>query len=80
MSNYVWEKIDGFQSPREFSRFLKWIEKQLAEGSCEEILLEDSGQEYWQERHFKSRESGEVWKLVRPDPGYYAGAWYPVSL
>ena len=79
MTEYVWEKIDGFQSKREFSQFVRWIEKQLKENSCEEIFVVGNTPQDWQERRFKSRETGEIWRLVHPDPGYFPGAWGPVE-
>lgn len=79
MTEYTWERIDGFQSKGEFLQFVKWIEKQVAEGACEEIIVLGNTLQNWQERHFKSKQTGEVWKLMQPDPGYYAGAWGPME-
>ena len=59
--------------------FVEWIEKQVADGTCEELPVQGNTLENWQERHFKSKETGETWKLMHPDPGYYAGAWGPVK-
>lgn len=79
MSNYIWERIDGFTSISEFNRFLIWIEKQLEEGACEELLLDRDNQEYAQKRFFRSKKNGEIWELILPDPGYYSGAWGPAN-
>lgn len=79
MTKYIWEKIDGFQSQKEFIKFVIWIEKQVTEGACEELVVPGNTMMDWQERRFKSKDTGEVWRLVQPDPGYFPGAWGPLK-
>ena len=77
MTNCAWEKIESFQSPMEFRRFLKWIEHQKSEGLCTE-MYGDVKQDAWADRYFVCTASREIWVLRQPDPGYFAGSWLPV--
>lgn len=75
MANCNWEEIEAFQSPLEFKRFVKWIEQQRDDGICRE--MENTGGP-WADRTFVCNETGEVWVLRHPDPGYFAGSWTPL--
>ena len=78
MARCSWEKIESFQSLGEYKRFVKWIEALAKNGECEEVSYTDVNQnDPWSDRRFKCNESGEIWKLSCPDPGYYSGSWLP---
>lgn len=78
MSNCFWEKIEAFQSENEYNRFIYWVENQKKDGLCEEIIEPRTDEaDVWRDRYFKCNETGEVWKLSRPDPGYFRGSWLP---
>lgn len=79
MNNFVWEEIRGFRSPWEYSRFVDYLEKQIADGYTEEVAIE---LEYGRGmvsggRWFKDVGSGSIWRLVPPDPPF-TGLWEPV--
>ena len=77
MSGCSWEKIEAFQSPMEYRRFVLWIEIQLSQGICEEIPNDGDIAIGNDNRIFKCMASGERWKLSFPDPGYFPGSWLP---
>ena len=33
MKNYLWEEIHGFSYPSQYSKFIKFLEKQIASGN-----------------------------------------------
>ena len=63
-----WEEIRGFQSPGEFNRFVGWITEQAKLGTVEEVPISSpyAGATF-QEKWFRHKESGKVWRLVWPD-------------
>ncbi len=71
-----WEKIDAFQSPMEFRRFVKWIERQRDDDLCEE---QSNHGDVWADRIFRCKRTNESWVLKQPDPGYFAGSWMPLE-
>lgn len=80
MCNCNWEIIEEFSSLAEFKRFCAWIESQLEKNVIEQISVKNSyAGEYFEEKWFKCKESGQVWRLVYPDPGYFPGVWEPVD-
>ena len=79
MSACPWDIIGAFQELGEFRRFQRWIGEQIALGVAEEVPV---GQRYagastLNERWFKHKASGTVWRLVEPDPPF-AGTFEPV--
>ncbi len=72
----AWEKIGGFESPGEYEQFVRYIEAQLAAGIAEEVPVDpDHGPgELYGGRWFRSVDTGEVWRLVPPDPPF-RGLW-----
>lgn len=80
MNHCPWEKIDAFQRLSEFQRFECWIAEQLASGTAEEIPVKHryAGATTFNERWFKHKPSGTVWRLVNPDPPF-AGTFEPVE-
>jgi hypothetical protein len=65
----LWEEIHGFRSPGEFFRFESWIDSQVEEGGAVKIAASSQylGAPVFAESWYQNRESGEVWRLVRPD-------------
>jgi hypothetical protein len=76
----IWEEIHGFASPGEYDRFVEFIHGQVASGHAEQVEVDENygrGEIYggsW----FRDTESGEVWRLVPPDPPF-RGLWEPVA-
>lgn len=75
MSDCNWEEIIGFRSEAEYLRFVQWIEGQVKQGICEEIIKEVEQIGEWDDRLFKCKQSGVAWRLSCPDPGYFPGSW-----
>lgn len=72
MTNCPWEAIDGFLDRREFDRFRRWMEDRVAAGAARRVPI--TGGRYGiaslEEVRFQHVESGEVWRLVSPDPPF----------
>lgn len=74
-----WEEIGGVQSPGEFVRFASWMEEQLNNGTATKVpvtapYLGASFDEAW----FSHHDSGQVWRLVKPDFPF-TGLFEPVE-
>ncbi|WP_330114601.1 hypothetical protein SA496_24255 [Pseudomonas sp. JS3066] len=78
MSDCYWEEIHEFNSLNEYRRFVQWIESQVEQGISEEVIELGKHSGEWDDRWFKCKLSGKVWKLSCPDPGYFSGSWLPV--
>ncbi len=78
MKNCSWETIRSFSSMAEFKRFVKWIEHQLENGECIEVIEPIDSAMPLQSKKFRCLNSGEIWILSFPDPGYFSGSWEPV--
>jgi hypothetical protein len=76
MSRSGWEEIHGFSTPEEYRRFVEYIQRQVALGQAEEVPVDPSygPGELFGGRWFRDLESGEVWRLIPPDPPFY-GVW-----
>ena len=75
----VWEEIHGFTSPGEYTRFVQYLEGQVATGVAREQPVDplyEKGMIYG-ERWFQDIETGAVWRVVPPDPPL-RGLWEPV--
>jgi hypothetical protein len=79
MSASAWEEIHGFESPGEYARFVRYVERQVDEDHVrEEAVDPDYGAGMiFGGRWFRDLESGELWRLVPPDPPF-RGCWEPV--
>lgn len=77
MNDCLWEEIHAFSSPNEFHRFVRWIENQIQTGDCEELLESNKSIGPWDDRRFRCKSTGQIWKLSCPDPGYFPGSWLP---
>ncbi|WP_338720297.1 hypothetical protein [Devosia sp. XK-2] len=67
MTNY-WEKIDGFRSPGEVLRFEAWIMEQIAGGTAIKVPVSAPySVGGFDEEWFQHLDSGEIWRLVKPD-------------
>lgn len=79
MINCPWEKINGFRSYIDFENFLKWIDEQVRVHQAEELTVL---QHYMdvnciEERWYRHISSGQVWRLVWPDPPF-TGLFAPI--
>ena len=76
----VWEEIHGFTSPSEYTRFVKYIEQQVADLQAEEIIPNPNyGKgEIYGGRWFRHVNCLQVWRLVEPDYPF-KGLWEPVE-
>jgi len=76
----VWEEIHGFTSPGEYTRFVRYLEGQVAAGQALEVPVDlDYGSgEIYGGRWFQDVETGSVWRLIPPDPPF-RGLWEPVN-
>ena len=71
-----WEEIDSFRSHTEFTRFITWIDGQVRNGNATEVTsLDYSAGKSISERQFVCMECQSIWRLMYPDPGYFAGAF-----
>jgi hypothetical protein len=65
-----WEPIEGFGSPGEFDRFVSWIGGFVDQGAAARIPVDPE----WKdanplfEEWYRCIETGQVWRLLRPDP------------
>lgn len=77
----MWEEIQGSQTPGEYRRFVDCLEAQARAGIARELPADpDYGRgEVYGGRWFQDIESGEVWRLVPPDPPF-TGLWERVRL
>jgi hypothetical protein len=75
----LWDEIHGFSSPSEYARFVRYLEGQVLSGAAKEIAPdpEYGAGEIYGGRWFQHSESGEIWRLVSPDPPFH-GLWEPV--
>jgi hypothetical protein len=76
-----WEPIDGFRSPGEFELFESWIADRVADGTAARIPVDPA----WKdanplvEEWYRCIQTGEVWRLLRPDPPS-RGSFAPVGV
>lgn len=60
------EKIEGFVSPKEFERFLTFIEGLIDENLIKQIQIPKKHDSYNGERWYLTKEK-QVWRLIPPD-------------
>lgn len=72
MMKCPWEKINNFQSLLEFNRFVSWMNEQVDENVVKLIPVVSpyAGATVLGEKWFLHVESGEIWRLVWPDPPF----------
>lgn len=81
MSHCNWEAIHGFDTPGEYRRFCVWLESQVEDGLVESIPVGQSNEVIHfglDEKWFRCKKSGEVWRLVAPDSPF-RGSWVEVN-
>lgn len=78
MSNCNWEEICAFSSMIEYRRFVQWLEEQVEQNICEELIEHGKLPNEWDYRLFRCKKSSNIWKLSCPDPGYFPGSWLPI--
>lgn len=71
-----WEPIRSFVSPGEFDRFVGYLREQVASGKAAEVAADPSygPGEIYGGKWYRSLATGEVWRLVPPDPPF-TGLW-----
>lgn len=77
MNSCGWESIHGFESPREYARFCAWIAAQVDAGEFEQVPVSEPSSDLIfgvEERWYRCKTSGEVWRLVAPEPPF-RGLW-----
>ena len=74
-----WEPIDGFRSPGEFERFEGWLADRVADGTAARIPVDRARKDANPlfEEWYRCTETGQVWRLLRPDPPS-RGSFVPV--
>lgn len=80
MNDCNWEEIHGFESPGEFQRFCVWLQAQIQSGAVEEVEInrEDMSMPFgFEEKFFRCKASGEVWRRVTPEFPF-RGLWEAV--
>jgi hypothetical protein len=79
MTNAEWEVIEEFYSPAEYTKFAEWIGEQVTRGCAIEMPVgERYAGEYFDERWFLCKETGVMWRLVKPQAPFY-GYFGPVG-
>ena len=78
ISNCNWEEICAFSSIIEYRRFVQWLEEQVEQNICEELIEHGKLLSEWDDRLFRCKKSSNVWKLSCPDLGYFPGSWLPI--
>jgi hypothetical protein len=79
MNNCNWEAIHGFVSPGEFQRFCAWLEAQVQSGLVEEVEVNQDKLYFGdEEKWFKCKESGAIWRRVAPEFPF-RGLWDTVN-
>ncbi len=80
METTVWYEIRGFQSPNEYSRFVRYVEDKVKAGVAQEIppLLSYQKGCLVGGRWFMDAGSGEIWRLIPPDFPF-KGVWERVE-
>jgi len=72
MTQCEWEKIDNFRGIGEFNRFVVWINQQVQSGLAKEVPVKEPyvGASTLNEKWFVHTNSGQLWRLVWPDPPF----------
>jgi hypothetical protein len=66
-----WEQIGDFRSPGEFDRFVTWMQVQVENGVAAEVAVTSPYLDAtFSERWFHHQASGEIWRVVWPDPPF----------
>lgn len=67
------EPIESFRTPGEYERFVRWLEEQVDAGRLERVPVEEHyyGFTVMHEHWFRVPATGELWRLVEPDPPTY---------
>ena len=71
-----WYEIHAFASPSEFDLFVEYLRQEINAGYAEEVAVQDDyGRgEIFGGSWYRERDTGEVWRLVPPDPPF-RGLW-----
>jgi hypothetical protein len=74
-----WKAVERFNSFEAFDSVKQSIGQQVASGLAKEVKVRKpySGLETLDEHWYKCGESGEIWRLIAPDPPF-PGVFQPV--
>lgn len=64
---YEWDEIHGFESPREFRRFQRCIDRAIEEGALRSVALEERYGDAAFDEWWYAEPSGSIWRLVAPE-------------
>lgn len=80
MKDCEWDEIQGFTGWFEFEKFTAWMDEKVKSGVAVEVEVKNrySGSFMRDEKWFRHVRSGQVWRLVWPDPPA-AGVFEPVE-
>lgn len=80
MSDCEWVEIHGFRGWPEFDKFTVWADEQVKAGVAIEVPVEKfySGSSIIEQKWLRHVLSGQVWRLVWPDPPF-EGVFEPVA-
>ena len=67
-----WEMIDGFKSLEDYERLRDSVTEQVRLGQADERRVSKpySGLKTIDEHWYKCRVTGEIWRLIAPDPPF----------
>jgi hypothetical protein len=67
-----WEAIAKFDGWSEYDRFVAWMAAQMASDLADEVPVASSYNPVcgYEERWYRHRNSGMVWRLVKPEPPF----------
>jgi hypothetical protein len=71
-----WYEIHGFSSLGEFDRFAEYLRREVDAGDAKEVAVDEdySHGEVYGGSWYRDHETGEIWRLVPPDPPFL-GLW-----
>lgn len=80
MTECEWDEIQGFDGWFEFDKFTAWIAERVKSGAAVEVEVESryGPSRMREEKWFRHAASGQVWRLVWPDPPFQ-GVFEPVA-
>lgn len=68
----LWRVISEFESMADYEDLLARLTAEVTHGGAKSVPVDRpySGSTLWDERWFNNRRTGEVWRLVAPDPPF----------
>ena len=71
-ANCGWGRVDGFGSLAEYEQIRDSISQQIRDGHADErrVAKAYSGLKTIDERWFRCKATGDIWRLIAPDPPF----------